>query len=176
MAGWMPVHVTDNHAVASNLVYRLPTPNPNEPNSSLTYYVHFGATTDQRSRVKAALLSHLLSEPAFNILRTKEQLGYIVSCAPWTLLGDGESGMRIIVQSERGPIYLERRVDAFLRGMDDIIAEMSDGPDGEFDEQKKGLEKKWREKPKNTKEEFSRFWTQVENNFLDFYRRKFRLQ
>ncbi|EIN07085.1 hypothetical protein PUNSTDRAFT_53482 [Punctularia strigosozonata HHB-11173 SS5] len=155
----------------SNYVYRMPTPNPNEPNSSLTYYVRFGPTTDRRLRVKAALLSHLLAEPAFNILRTKEQLGYIVSCAPWTLLGDAETGMRVVVQSERGPAYLERRVDAFLRGMKEIITEMTDAPDGEFEQQKAGLEKKWREKPKNLKEESNRYWSQVENNFLDFYRR-----
>ena len=31
----------------------------------------------------ADLLERILSEPAFDILRTKEQLGYTVSCCVW---------------------------------------------------------------------------------------------
>lgn len=156
--------------IASNHVYRTSVPNPNEPNSSLSYYVHFGPTPDAHLRVRAALLAHILSEPAFNVLRTKEQLGYIVSASQWTLLGDGECGLRVVVQSERGPVYLERRVDAFLRGMERTLAEM---PEEEFEEQKRGVQRRWQETAKNLKEEASRFWTQVESGYLDFYRREY---
>ena len=147
-------------------------PNANEPNSSLSYYVHFGSLLDARLRVKAALLTQILSEPAFNILRTREQLGYIVSCSQWSAAGQGEVGMRVIVQSERAPAYLEERVDAFFDEMFETLQAMTEE---ELNEHKHGLEKKWTEDPKNLKEETNKYWYQIDSGFLDFYRRKSQL-
>ena len=143
--------------------------NPNEPNSALTYYVHYGSKIDRRLRVTAALLTQILSEPAFNILRTKEQLGYIVSADAWSAPGDNDAGLRIVVQSERGPVYLEERVEAFLDHMKGVIELMTDE---EFAEQKNGLERKWREVVKNLDEEVSRFWAHIDSGYLDFLRRR----
>ena len=144
-------------------------PNPNEPNSALTYYVHYGSKIDRRLRVTAALLTQILSEPAFNILRTKEQLGYIVSASAWSAHGDNDAGLRIVVQSERGPVYLEERVEAFLDYMKGVIESMTDE---EFAGQKNGLERKWREVAKNLNEETGRFWAHIDTGYLDFLRRK----
>jgi insulysin len=144
-------------------------PNRNEPNSALTYYVHYGPRTDRCLRVTAALLTQILTEPAFNILRTKEQLGYIVGASTWAAPGDNEEGLRIVVQSERGPVYLEERVEAFLDHMKGVIECMSDE---QFAEQKNGLERKWREVPKNLNEEAGRYWAQIDSRFLDFLRSK----
>ena len=113
------------------------------------------------------LLTQILSEPAFNILRTKEQLGYIVSASAWR--GIGSIGLRVVVQSEKDPKYLETRVDAFLSAMTEHIRAMSDA---EFEEQRKGLRHKWTEKLKNLTEEANRFWTHIESGYFDFYRRK----
>jgi insulysin len=143
--------------------------NPNEPNSALTYYVHYGSKIDRRLRVTAALLTQILSEPAFNILRTKEQLGYIVSASAWGAPGDNDAGLRIVVQSERGPVYLEERVEAFLDHMKGVIELMTDE---EFAGQKNGLERKWREVAKNLNEEVSKFWAHIDSGYLDFLRRK----
>lgn len=144
-------------------------PNPNEPNSSLSYYVHFGSLLDPHLRVTASLLAQILSEPAFNVLRTREQLGYVVGCGQWNTVGQVEAGMRIIVQSERAPAFLEERVDAFLDEMQETLQAMTDS---EFHEHKHGLEKKWSEDPKNLKEETNKFWYQIDSGYLDFYRRK----
>jgi len=72
------------------------------------------------------------------------------------------------VQSERHPMYLEERVEAFLC---DMKAKLEGMEDAEFAEQKKGLEKKWREGLKNLMEETNRYWTHIESGLLDFYRR-----
>jgi insulysin len=152
---------------ACNYVWEAPIANLNELNSCITYYVHIGPATSRRTRVTSALLTQILSEPAFNILRTQEQLGYIVSCGTWTLPGAGHLGIRIVVQSERGPNYLEERIDKFLEGMEGMIREMDERA---FEEQKDGLERKWREKYKNLSEETTSYWTQVESGYLDFYR------
>jgi insulysin len=153
----------------SNHVWSSLVPNLNEPNSALTYYVHYGPKTDRHQRVTAALLTQILSEPAFDILRTKEQLGYIVGASTWTAPGDNEEGLRIVVQSERGPMYLEERVEAFLDHMKGVIERMTDE---QFAEQMNGLERKWREVVKNLHEETGRYWAQIDSGFLDFLRRK----
>ncbi|KAH9950188.1 insulin-degrading enzyme [Amylocystis lapponica] len=153
---------------ASNHLWSTPVPNTNEPNSCLTYYTHVGSVLEPRTRVTFALLAQILSEPAFNVLRTREQLGYIVSCSQWASPGDSEIGLRILVQSERGPVYLEERVETFFDEMKEKLAEMDET---EFEEQKAGIERRWREAVKNQAEETNRYWTHIESGYLDFLRR-----
>jgi insulysin len=168
LPGIGPVDLSLELPEGTNHVWSSPVPNPNEPNSALTYYVHYGSKVDRHLRVVAALLTQILSEPAFDTLRTKEQLGYIVGANTWTAPGDNQSGLRIVVQSERGPVYLEGRVEAFLDHMKSVIELMTDE---QFAEQKHGLERKWREVTKNLNEEVGRFWAQVDSGYLDFSRR-----
>ena len=132
--------------------------------------MHLGSRNDSHLRVVGSLLVQILSEPAFNVLRTKEQLGYIVSCSQWGLPGDVYFGIRILVQSERHPTYLEERVEAFL---DFIKIKLETMPENEFLEQKTGLERKWREGTKNLVEETNRYWAHIESGVLDFYRRMY---
>jgi len=54
----------------------------------------------------------MMREPAFDELRTKQQLGYVVFVTRWD--PNGSIGLRFLLQSEREPVYLESRVDAFL--------------------------------------------------------------
>ncbi|KAF8136542.1 Metalloenzyme, LuxS/M16 peptidase-like protein [Boletus edulis] len=150
-----------------NYAWTTPVRNPNEANSALSYYLHLGQLTDPRQRVIGLLLVQMMSEPAFNALRTKEQLGYVVSCSRWYLPGDSQFGLRIVVQSERRSGYLEDRVEAFLDSMDQRIREMGSG---EFNEFKSGLQQRWEEPPKNIAEEASRYWSQIDSGFLDFLR------
>lgn len=156
-----------NCSPASNFIWSSPLPNINQANSALTYYIHIGSIVDQRLRVTAAILTQILTEPAFNILRTKEQLGYIVSCSAWSLPGASERGIRVVIQSEKTPGYLEDRVEAFLDGMRNTIREMSAE---EFEEQKSGLEKRWLETDKNLADEAGRFMVHVNSGQWDFLR------
>lgn len=149
------------------MVWSTPLPNKNQANSALTYYLHFGSILDQKLRVVSALLAQILSEPAFNVLRTREQLGYVVYCTSWLLPGASEKGLRIVVQSEKKPGYLEERVEAFLREMESKLEEMTDE---EFESQKSGLGKKWLEADKNLVEEASRLLTHITSGHLDFLR------
>jgi insulysin len=110
--------------LGSNIVWVSPVPNPTEPNSSLSYYVHVGRTTDKKTRVTLALLTQILTEPAFDVLRTKEQLGYAIACTRWSLAGASDAGIRINIQSEKNPAYLEERVEVFLDHMKGVIEEM----------------------------------------------------
>ncbi|KAJ7085711.1 Metalloenzyme, LuxS/M16 peptidase-like protein [Mycena belliarum] len=167
----LPPSELNDHALiphrGSNHTWTSIIPNPNQANSALTYYVHFGSIVDQRLRVTSSLLTQILQEPAFNVLRTKEQLGYIVSCSGWLLAGQSEKGLRLVVQSEKTPGYLEDRVEAFLEGMKVTIEEMSAE---DFAEHKGSLIKRWTEAEKNLMEEASRFAVHVMNGQWDFLR------
>jgi insulysin len=153
--------------LGSNFIWSSPIPNTNQANSSLTYFTYYGPITNQRLRVVSSLLTQIMSEPAFNVLRTREQLGYIVSCSSWALPGSSEKGLRIVVQSEKKPEYLETRVEAFLDEMKIKIEEMTEE---EFNIHKHGLAKKWLEADKNLAEEVSRFLTQINSGHWDFFR------
>ncbi|KAJ7217183.1 Metalloenzyme, LuxS/M16 peptidase-like protein [Mycena pura] len=151
----------------TNSTWTCTIPNPNQANSALSYYVHFGSIIDQHMRVTSSLLAQILKEPAFDVLRTKEQLGYIVWCYEWLLTGQSEKGLGIVVQSEKMPGYLEDRVEAFLEGMKTVIEEMS--PE-EFAEHKDSLKKRWLEEEKNMQEEMTRLATHVTTGHWDFLR------
>jgi len=153
------------HSKGSNFVLSCPLPNPNQANSSLTYFTYHGPVANQKLRVTSSLLTQIMKEPSFDILRTREQLGYIVSCAEWRLPGSSELGLRIIVQGEKKPGYLEERVEAFLDEMKGKLETMSDA---EFASHRSGLEKKWLEADKNLTDEVKRYFNQVMSGHWDF--------
>ena len=93
----------------------------------------------------------------------------MVGAKQWNAPGDNETGLRIAVQSERDPVYLEGRVEAFLDHMKSVIEFMADE---QFAEQRHSLEKKWREVAKKLDEEVGRFWAQIYSGYLDFSRSK----
>ena len=62
------------------------------------------------------LSTQMLKEPCFNVLRTQEQLGYIVFSG--VRRAHGVQGMRFIVQSEKSPTYVDSRIEAFLHSME----------------------------------------------------------
>lgn len=163
------LQIAETAFLGSNHVWSSPIPNPDQANSALTYFTYFGPVADQRLRVTSSLLTQILSEPAFNVLRTREQLGYIVSCTSWTLPGSSEKGLRIVVQSERKPKYLESRVEAFFDEMKEKLESLSVD---EFESHRSGLEKKWLEVSKNLGEEFSKYMVHVNSGHWDFLRSK----
>lgn len=65
------------------------------------------------------LFTQIISEPCFNILRTKEQLGYIVFSG--IRRNNGVQGVRIIIQSNKHPQFVEDKIDEFLYSMEVII-------------------------------------------------------
>ncbi|KDE02961.1 hypothetical protein MVLG_06527 [Microbotryum lychnidis-dioicae p1A1 Lamole] len=78
-------------------------------------------------------------------LRSKEQLGYIVSSSTWSLYS--LTAFRIIVQSEHAPEYLESRIKALWSSFEDVLSEMTEEA---FGKQKQSLMDKKREKVKNS--------------------------
>lgn len=66
-----------------------------------------------RDNALVELFCQVINESSFNVLRTKEQLGYIVASGVRTF--GGVQGVRLIIQSDKSPIYLDERIENFIK-------------------------------------------------------------
>ena len=152
---------------ASHLIAALPVPNEAEMNSGIDHYIAVGLTKDVYQRARLELFAQIVREPAFDQLRTKEQLGYLVWSG--TRVGPTHMGFHVAIQSEQKPQYLESRIDSFLASCETLIQDMT--PDA-YEEHVTSLINKKLEKDKNLSEESSRFWRYIEAGTYDFDRGK----
>ena len=85
------------------------------PNSAIQSYFQEGEKTYAKAGLLRVLFG-LIKEPAFNQLRTNEQLGYIVSSS-FNSHSKVLGGAISIQSSKHGADYLESRINAFLEGL-----------------------------------------------------------
>ncbi|GJJ72576.1 insulysin [Entomortierella parvispora] len=145
-------------------------PDPVETNSAVNYYIQFqnqssgDVTKRETDRVLAQIVSHIAKEPCFSQLRTIEQLGYSVHCS---FLADGSNiGISIQVQSTRDPMYVENRIEEFLRvRIANLLETMSE--EG-FQKYTRSLIQNKLEKDKNLSQETLRHWKQILSGRYDF--------
>ena len=133
-------------------------------NHAIDYYLHVGSNTDMKLRAMLSLFAQMTSEPAFDQLRTKEQLGYIVFSG--FRPSATTMGYMVLVQSERTPDYLESRVNAFLLKFGIDLDEMSEQ---DFEGHRRSLINKRLEKVKNLESETGRLWGYIGSEYFDFY-------
>ncbi|PLB35174.1 a-pheromone processing metallopeptidase Ste23 [Aspergillus candidus] len=147
----------------SDYVYERTLKDPDNVNHCIEYYLSIGDMTDDVLRAKLLLFAQMTDEPAFDQLRSKEQLGYVVwSGARYAATA---IGYRVIIQSERTAAYLESRINNFLRGFGRKLEDMSED---EFEGYKRSLINKRLEKLKNLSSETSRFWNHIGSEYFDF--------
>ncbi|KAJ5575534.1 hypothetical protein N7535_002460 [Penicillium sp. DV-2018c] len=147
----------------SNYVYPRSLKDPANVNHCIEYYLYIGSFSDDVLRSKLQLFAQLTDEPAFDQLRSKEQLGYVVwSGARYnsTILG-----YRVIIQSERPAPYLESRIESFLSNFGPILENM---PEEEFEGHKRSVVSKRLEKLKNLGSETGRYWSHIGSECFDF--------
>ncbi|SCZ96677.1 BZ3500_MvSof-1268-A1-R1_Chr4-4g07543 [Microbotryum saponariae] len=150
-----------------NLLYRSKVLSLENVNSAASVYYQIGHARDEKTWVTLAMFAQIAKVPIFSTLRTKEQLGYIVSSSTWSLYS--LTGFRIIVQSERSPEYLDSRIEAFWSTFEDVLIQMTEEA---FGKQKQSLMDKKREKVKNLGGESARYWDEIQEGTLDFERRE----
>jgi insulysin len=148
----------------SNYIFQHTLADPANVNHAIEYYLQVGSGTDRKLRAMVGLFSQMTSEPAFDQLRTKEQLGYIVFSGSRT--SSTMIGYMVLVQSERTPDYLESRVNAFLLKFGKDLEKMTTE---EFESHKRSLINKRLEKLKNLESETGRFWGHIGSEYFDFY-------
>ncbi|XP_065350636.1 insulin-degrading enzyme-like [Cloeon dipterum] len=117
------------------------------------------------SNILLELFVQIASEPCYNELRTKEQLGYIVELT-LSYNGTGQ-GVRILVQSDKHPIYVDHKIEEFLLNMKSLLEKMSDE---EFERHKEALAVLWLEKPKKMIQLTDLFCVEISNQTYCFDR------
>ncbi|KAK4541096.1 hypothetical protein LTR36_008321 [Oleoguttula mirabilis] len=147
----------------SDYLYQRTLANPDNINHCIEYIIFIGCNVDRVQRAKLLLLADLTSEPCFDQLRTKEQLGYVVSSG--ALIYSTVAAYRVLIQSEKDCGYLEKRIDAFLTGYESALKDM---PTEEFEAHKIGLINKRLEKLKSLGAETARFWHHITSEVYDF--------
>ena len=150
----------------SSYLYSFPEFNEGNPNSCVEVIFQMGAL-DLETNSTLALFGHLIREPAFNQLRTEEQLGYIVHSAIKTS-GDHIKGLLILIQSDSfDPHHVEERIEVFLAKFRQSLVEMSES---DFQTFVDTVVASFLEKNKNLGEESSRYWHVILNKTFDFER------
>lgn len=147
--------------------YRVALKDEENVNSCIEYFVQVGNLSDRRLRVTLELFSSIMSEPAFNQLRTKEQLGYIV----FSGLRHTRTtfGYRVLVQSERDTTYLKQRIESFFLTMEKILDQLSEE---EYQKYVSSLTKKRQEKHQNMGEETDSYFSQISSGYYNFLTRE----
>lgn len=137
--------------------------NVHRSNSVCIYYQC--GLQDTLSSVLLKLFLNIIDEPCFDILRTKEQLGYTVySCFREAC---GVQGLEIVIQSDKPSQYLNDRAEAFLYHMDNVIRDMSEE---EYSHYVEALVNDILEKPKNIYEQDAEYWCEISSNTYNFDR------
>ncbi|RVX74303.1 hypothetical protein B0A52_02135 [Exophiala mesophila] len=147
----------------SNYIYKHTLSDPANVNHAIEYYLDIGHVMDLPLRSKLQLFAQICDEPAFDQLRTKEQLGYVV----WSSVRPAAvtMGFRVLIQSERTPDYLETRINAFLLKIKTMLDGMSTE---DFEGHKRSLVNKRLEKLKNLDFETNRLWAYIGGEYLNF--------
>merc|ERR1719436_1919386 len=97
----------------------------------------------------AELVNQVLAQRCFDELRTKQQLGYIVALRPYADgVGNGFCGLKVIVQSEKHPAEVHRRMDAWLALALTTLVGEEGTPDEKLAEYLEALLTLKKEKPK----------------------------
>ena len=127
-----------------------------EPNTAVEVYFQI-KEDDNRTRTIIDLISHMMYEPLFDQLRTKEQFGYQVSCgARWTF---GVIGLSFkVVTSSKSSLEVVNRIETFLS---DYRSELEQMSAEKFLEQLVGLAKNKLEMHNSLDEECSSYWEQI---------------
>ncbi|XP_027771956.1 insulin-degrading enzyme-like 1, peroxisomal isoform X3 [Solanum pennellii] len=150
---------------SKNYFYAAEGLNTSDENSALVHYIQVHSD-EYIKNVKLQLFALIAKQPAFDQLRSVEQLGYITSLSRTS--DAGVRGLQLIVQSSvKDPRYIESRFQAFLKTLETQLHDMSDD---EFKKKVNALIDIKLEKFKNLPEETNFFWWEISSGTLKFDR------
>ncbi|KAF2858589.1 a-pheromone processing metallopeptidase-like protein Ste23 [Piedraia hortae CBS 480.64] len=159
-AQWPPLRSID---VVGNHVYTRLLADRENINNCISYTLFFGCNIPPRKRALVLLTAQMLKEPAFDTLRTKEQLGYVVLSG--AVFGKTIAGIRFVVQSERSCAFLCQRVEAFLGSFGGFLGELGEET---FAGMREGYRVKLLERLRNLREENQRLWGHIASEKFEF--------
>ncbi|KAL6745941.1 Metalloenzyme, LuxS/M16 peptidase-like protein, partial [Haematococcus lacustris] len=144
------------------------TRNAEEENCAVEVYFQVGPSGDPVQRALLDLADQVLGEPAYNTLRTQEQLGYTVQLG--ARLTHGVLGLcGLIVSASHPPLHLEQRLDAFLNAFYDKLQGLSDEEVGRH---KAALTANKLQRDRSLAEEAGRHWDAIWSTLYEFFARE----
>ncbi|KAK9862426.1 hypothetical protein WJX84_001898 [Apatococcus fuscideae] len=150
-----------------SFLHRQPARNPEEDNSVAEVYFQCGPD-NLAERAALDMLAQVMNEPCYNVLRTKEQLGYSVSCGIRQTFGI--LGFCLdIVSGSKSPGHLDERIDAFLTGFETTLKKL---PRDDFEDNREALIAQKLQKDRSLLDESDRHWEQIEHHRYVFNERE----
>jgi len=159
------------HAPGSCVLVEVEGTNSDERNGAVMMLLQAAEETLENV-IFTQLVVQVLGQRCFDELRTKQQLGYIVSLSPFQdSMGKGFCGLHMIVQSEMHPAEVHRRMDSWLLPALTHLTDPAEFSEEQFAEYNLALLTSMREKPKMLAQEFGRNWGEVSSRNFRFTRR-----
>jgi len=124
-------------------------------NSCVYVYFQIGLQ-NERTNVLSELISQMTEASFFDILRTKEQLGYIVTSGGIT--SDSVQGFKALIQTDKSPLMVCEKIDDYFEKFIDNIVSMTDG---EFKDYVEALSVNKLKKPKKLTQEALNHWDEI---------------
>ncbi|VVC34289.1 Hypothetical protein CINCED_3A004705 [Cinara cedri] len=140
------------------------TTNDHHSSSCVNIHLQCGIQSSLNNMI-VSLFNEIIKESCFNILRTQEQLGYIVFSSSSRIRG--VLSMRIIVQSDRTPMYVDSRIESYIDTIQELLENMSDE---EFEKYKDALTVKLLEKPKGLMKQAAVYLLEIDTQDYNFNR------
>jgi nardilysin len=141
--------------------------NTRDSNSIIINYYQCGTYTI-KGRVIIEIVMLIIEEPLFDTLRTKEQLGYSVSCSERDTTGILGFSITVNAQATKHSTeYVDGRIEEFIKQMSQLLANMS--PEA-FERTKQDLIKTKRCADTHLGEEFYRNWFEIYDEDYTFDR------
>ncbi|RNA20606.1 insulin-degrading enzyme isoform X1, partial [Brachionus plicatilis] len=138
--------------------------------SAIEVYYQCGVQNTHNNAL-VELFCQVINESCFNVLRTQEQLGYIV--ASGTRNFGGAQGVRIIVQSDKTPLHLDQRIENFVSVTENCLNQMTDE---EFKTHVEALALIKLEEPKRMSKQCDVYWNEISSHQYNFDREKIEVE
>lgn len=140
---------------------------PNDINSVIKNYYQIGAASSE-SECLLELLVKIMREPLFNYIRTKEQLGYAVSC--FSKNDENTLGFTITVESQEkknSSWIVDEKIESFLNDFASHLKEMSEV---DFETIKRSIIAHKKSVDVDLESEVNRNWIEIRDSKYQFER------
>lgn len=156
------------HRIPVGSVYlRVKSLFPKDKNSVIKSYYQIGERSTE-SKCLVELLVKVMREPLFNFIRTKEQLGYAVTCA--SKLDNDMLGFTITVESQEkrhSSWDVDGKVESFLRNFSALLQNLNEK---DFEMIKHSIIAHRRAPDTELESEVNRNWTEIRDSNFEFER------
>lgn len=106
--------------------------NEDEDNCAIISYFQCGPPKSHYQELLHQILFHMIEEPAWDFLRTKEQLGYLVYTRTWSFRNTLGGGF-VLQSSKKSSEFMLRKVNEFIHNTKEMCDNLTD------DDFKKGV-------------------------------------